>query len=442
MTDTLTVTQLNRLVRQTLEGGLPAVWVEGEISNLASPPSGHLYFRLKDAGAQVDAAFFRNRNRLLRFRLRDGMQVRARGRVTLFEPRGNYQFVVEHLEESGLGALQRALEILKAKLAAEGLFAEERKRPLPAFPARIGVVTSPAGAAIHDILTVLRRRAPWIEVVLYPTSVQGAAAAGEICAAIAAANRRAEVDVLIVGRGGGSLEDLWSFNEEAVVRAIAASALPVVSAVGHEIDVTLSDLAADRRAATPSAAAEILAPSTEALQQELRHAERQLLRQVQARIAAARHDLGTARAGLVRPDHRLREYRQRIDELWLRGRRALREALAGERVRMTDLQRRLRAADPRRGLPERAVHVRVLRERLARALGHRLEKRRLALGAAGARLQGISPLATLQRGYAIVRDDHGRVLRRAADAQHDQALRVQLGSGELDVRVTGLRPEE
>jgi exodeoxyribonuclease VII large subunit len=441
MTDTLTVTQLNRLVRQTLEGGLPAVWVEGEISNLASPPSGHLYFRLKDAGAQVDAAFFRNRNRLLRFRLRDGMQVRARGRVTLFEPRGNYQFVVEHLEESGLGALQRALEILKAKLAAEGLFAEERKRPLPAFPARIGVVTSPAGAAIHDILTVLHRRAPWIEVVLYPTSVQGAAASGEICAAIAAANRRAEVDVLIVGRGGGSLEDLWSFNEESVVRAIAASDLPVVSAVGHEVDVTLSDLAADRRAATPSAAAEILAPSTEALQQELRHAERQLLRQVQARIAAARHELGTARAGLVRPDHRLREYRQRIDELWLRGRRALRESLAGERVRMTDLQRRLRAADPRRSLPERAVHVRVLRERLARALGHRLEKRRLALGAAGARLQGVSPLATLQRGYAIVRDEKGRVLRRAADAQRGQALRVQLGNGELDVQVTDVRPE-
>ncbi|MFZ5724168.1 MAG: exodeoxyribonuclease VII large subunit [Pseudomonadota bacterium] len=437
--EVLTVSQFNRKVQGLIEGKVPLAWIEGEISNLASPPSGHLYFTLKDDGSQVRAAMFRNRSRFVSLKPRNGLLVRVQARATLYLPRGDYQLVVEHMEEAGVGALQRAFEALKAKLAAEGLFADERKRPLPAFPQRVGVVTSVAGAAVHDVLTVLRRRAPWIEVVIYPTLVQGREAAGEIVAAIDCANARAECDVLIVGRGGGSLEDLWPFNEEAVARAIAGSGIPVISAVGHETDFTIADFVADLRAPTPSAAAERVAPDRALLDARTAQAVRLLTRHLRTQLQDAGTRLALARKSLVRPDHRLREYRQTCDELELRAGRALRTRLQEETTALRDLARRLRQAEPDR--QERAESLSALRARLIRALGGRTAQRQQTLEAAAARLHTVSPLATLGRGYAIVSDAAGRVLKDAADVGAGDVVQARLARGTLACRVEGSTPE-
>lgn len=436
----LTVSQFNRQVQGLLEGGMPLCWIEGEISNLVTPASGHLYFTLKDDESQVRAAMFRNRGRLLTLKPRNGMQVRLRARPTLYLPRGDYQIIVEHIEEAGLGALQRAFETLKTQLAAEGLFAAERKRPIPAFPQAIGIVTSASGAAIHDIVTVLRRRAPWISLVLYPTLVQGRDAARDIAAAIACANRRAEVDVLIVGRGGGSLEDLWAFNEAIVARAIAGSTIPVISAVGHETDVTIADFVADLRAATPSAAAERVAPPRDQLLARTDAALRTLARHLRGVLQEASARVALARKGLVRPDHQLREYRQLFDELDLRAQRAMRTQLTAEKTSVTVLARRLRQAAPDRTLPEHAEQVLDIRVRLARALAGSVQRQRLALEAQAARLHTVSPLATLARGYAIVQSDDERVIRQVTDVRVGDRVRAKLIDGSLDCRVERIQP--
>ncbi|RMD80440.1 MAG: exodeoxyribonuclease VII large subunit, partial [Gammaproteobacteria bacterium] len=315
------VSQLNREARALLEEGFPLpVWVEGELSNLARPSSGHLYFTLKDEGAQVRCAMFRGRNRHLAFRPENGMQVLALGRIGLYEPRGDFQLVVEELEEAGEGHLRRELERLKRRLAAEGLFDASLKRPLPPFPRRIGVVTSPTGAALRDVLSVLRRRWALARVLVYPVPVQGAAAAPAIAEALALASARADCQVLILTRGGGSLEDLWAFNEEAVVRAIRACALPVVSAVGHEIDWTLADLAADRRAPTPSAAAELVSPDAAELLGLLQARLGHLAQAAGRRLALAgeRHRAARRRLLVQHPGRRLQRGAQRLDELELR----------------------------------------------------------------------------------------------------------------------------
>src|SRR6187399_1267598 len=275
--DVYSVSRLNKEVRLLLESGLPVLWLEGELSNFAAPASGHWYFSLKDNTAQVRCAMWRQRNTQVRFKPKDGMAVLVRARVGLYEPRGEYQLLIEHLEEAGVGALKREFEKLKARLAAEGLFAAERKRPLPAVPRRIGVVSSPTGAAIHDILRVLRARFPAARVLLYPTAVQGAAAVPEIVRAIEAASRRQDCEVLLIARGGGSLEDLWCFNDERVARAIAACRVPTVSGVGHEVDVTIADFVADLRAPTPSAAAEMAVPVRAEIAAEILDGERRLI---------------------------------------------------------------------------------------------------------------------------------------------------------------------
>lgn len=396
--EVLTVSQFNRKVQALIEGRVPLAWIEGEISNLASPPSGHLYFTLKDSDSQLRAAMFRNRSRFVSMKPRNGQLVRVQARATLYLPRGDYQLIVEHMEEAGIGALQRAFEQLKAKLSAEGLFAPERKREIPRFPRRVGVVTSPTGAAIHDVITVLRRRAPWIEVVVYPTLVQGREAAPQIAAAIATANARAECDLLIVGRGGGSLEDLWPFNEEIVARAIADSDIPVISAVGHETDFSIADFVADYRAPTPSAAAEqVAAEEAGALLAKTEQALRTMTRRLYAVLQEAGGRLALARKSLVRPDHKLREYRQTLDELELRAGRALRANLA---------------------------------------------QQQLALETAAARLNTVSPLATLARGYAIVRDENGAVLKDAAQVAIGSAVNARLGSGALACRVEAVLANE
>jgi exodeoxyribonuclease VII large subunit len=342
------VSRLNEQVKGLLEQGFPPLWVEGEVSNFRPQSSGHWYFSLKDAEAVVACAMFRGRNQALGFKPKDGMQVLVRARVSLYSPQGRYQLILEHMEPSGEGALRRAFEQLKQKLQAEGLFEEARKKPLPAVPRRIGVITSPTGAAIRDILNVLKRRYPLGEVVIYPVPVQGAEAAPAIVRALQTAAGRAECDVLILARGGGSLEDLWAFNEEIVARAIAACPLPVVSGVGHEIDFTIADFVADLRAPTPSAAAELVSPDAAEWRSRLERLSRQLQASQQRRL----QQLGQHQAFLgkrlkqLHPGRRLEQLMQRLDEFELRLARSAAAALQGRRARLGLLRARLLGANP------------------------------------------------------------------------------------------------
>jgi exodeoxyribonuclease VII large subunit len=341
--DVYSVSRLNKEVRLLLESGLPLLWLEGELSNFAAPASGHWYFSLKDSTAQVRCAMWRQRNTQVRFKPKDGMAVLVRARVGLYEPRGEYQLLVEHLEEAGEGALKREFEKLKARLAAEGLFALERKRPLPAVPRRIGVVSSPTGAAIHDILRVLRARFPAAAVLLYPTAVQGAAAVPEIVRAIEAASRRNECDVLIVARGGGSLEDLWCFNDERVARAIAACRIPTVSGVGHEVDVTIADFVADVRAPTPSAAALATVPDKRGWLDTLRQLEQRFAGAMGRALRAQRLVVGALaqRLQISHPGAKLVQHAQRLDDLEQRMRLALRASVGARQQRLEVLSTRL-----------------------------------------------------------------------------------------------------
>ncbi|MFP4560012.1 MAG: exodeoxyribonuclease VII large subunit [Thiohalorhabdus sp.] len=430
-----TVTRLNHEARGLLEASFPLLWVEGELSNVARPASGHLYFTLKDEQAQVRCAMFKGKNRLLRFRPADGMHVLVRAQISLYAPRGDFQLIVEHMEEAGEGALQRAFEALKRKLSAEGLFADERKRPIPALPRRVGVITSATGAAIRDVLTTLARRFPALPVVVYPVPVQGKAAAPAIVEALKTANRRAECDVLLLTRGGGSLEDLWSFNEPEVARAIRASELPVVVGVGHEVDFTIADLAADLRAPTPTAAAERVSPDREALQRQLRTDRDRLTRALERRLRDRAQGLDHLRRRLVHPGKRLRDLHERNHT----ARKQLARAFGlRQRERRRDLEAltaRLHRAGPARRLPRDREHLNDLHERLVRAVTHTaLPARRQRLQSLARELEAVSPLGTLARGYAVARKD-GRILRRAEEAETGDAVNVQLAEGSLDCRV-------
>jgi exodeoxyribonuclease VII large subunit len=434
-----TVSRLNREVRVLLESGLPLLWLEGEISNFAAPASGHWYFSLKDANAQVRCAMWRQRSSLLRFRPKDGMLVMARARVGLYEPRGEYQLIIEHLEEAGEGALKREFEKLKARLAAEGLFAAERKRPLPAVPRRIGVVTSPTGAAVHDILRVLKARFPAAAVLVYPTAVQGAAAVPEIVRAIEAASRRAECDVLIVARGGGSLEDLWCFNDERVARAIAACRIPTISGVGHEVDVTIADFVADLRAPTPSAAALAAVPDRGAWLEAL------ALFQTRFGGAMARYlranTLGlnslAQRLQISHPGARLAQHAQRLDDLELRMKLALRAVVSTKQQRLETFASRLWRENPRHRLAALCARGDALRQRLVAAFTGQLGGLDQRLALASRTLDAVSPLATLGRGFAVVsRKKDGALLRDAAEAPIGTEIEARLARGRLRATVT------
>jgi exodeoxyribonuclease VII large subunit len=430
----LSVSDLNRAARGLLEGGFPLLWVEGEISNLARPASGHLYFSLKDAQAQVRCALFKNRGQLLRFKPTDGMKVLVRGRVSLYEPRGDYQFIAEHLEEAGHGALQRAFEELKARLAKEGLFDAALKRPLPEAPRSIGVITSPSGAALHDILTVIRRRYPIARVVLYPTPVQGEGAATKIAAMIATASTRAECDVLILARGGGSLEDLWAFNEEPVARAIRACRIPLVSGVGHEIDFTIADLAADLRAPTPTGAAELVTPDLSDWRTLLiQRTER--LYQAKLRILESLHrrlDWCGERLQQLHPLRMLRDRSQRLDELQLRLLRSTQTQLRQGRGRLAELQASLRGHSPLQRLRRTSDRLTALDVRLQGAAQTLMTQRRNRVALSMRALDTVSPLATLNRGYAIVSDAaSGKLLSHVDGIRSGQMIRARLADGSL-----------
>ena len=432
-----TVTRLNSAVRMILEQDLGLVWLTGELSNLAMPSSGHWYFSLKDISAQVRCAMFKGNNRRVPFRPQDGMQVLVQARVSLYEPRGDYQLIIESMQPAGDGMLALRFEELKRRLGAEGLFDEGRKRPLPREPRAVGLVTSATGAALHDMLTVLERRAPDLPVFIYPTQVQGSAAIGQIVSAIALANRRAEVDVLIVGRGGGSLEDLWCFNEEAVARAIAHSAIPVVSAVGHEVDVTISDVAADLRAPTPSAAAELVAPDRSARAQRLVHLKQRLVQAISRRQTAARHGFALLQKRLDHqdPKRRLEQQSQRLDELSGRLQQLLNLRLHQGERRLANLELRLQARSPEKLLAAGKRRHQLAQERLHTLMNKRQDLAAHRLAMLSARLDGISPLATLGRGYSITRTPSGEVISRAAQVSPGQQLVTTLAEGSLRVRV-------
>lgn len=439
-----TVSQLNAEVRQVLEQALPSLWIQGEISNLARPASGHLYFSLKDDKAQVRCAMWRQRGSGLGFTPKNGQQVVARARVGLYEPRGEYQLIVEYMEEAGEGLLRQQLEALKARLAAEGLFDELRKQPLPALPRRIGVITSPSGAAVRDVLKVLRRRFPAIPVLIYPVPVQGEGAAEQIARAIELANTRAECDVLILTRGGGSLEDLWAFNEEPVARAVFNSRIPLVSAVGHEIDVTVSDLVADVRAPTPSAAAELVVPDRG---EWLRQLDVTLARM--ASLAGRLHHRQAEKlawlAGRLRrrdPRQQLQQDNQRLDELELRARRAARAALRRRQRDLSALNARFAAASPARVVLRQSERFRDMERRLLSASRRRLVQLEGQLAATARELNALSPLAVLGRGFALVFDSKGRLVSEATTLASGDAIQARLARGRILARVTGVSEDD
>ena len=400
MAAAITVSQLNRQVKALLEQGIARLWIEGEISNIAKPASGHVYFSLKDKTAQIRAAFFRQRQHGPTIGLKNGDQVLVFGRVSLYEPRGDYQLIVEQIEPAGEGALKRQFEVLKKMLAAEGLFDEDRKQELPELPTRIGVITSPTGAAIRDIISVLGRRFPSIPVIIYPAAVQGDAAPAELMSALKTAIARDECDVLIIGRGGGSLEDLWAFNNEKLARAIAASPLPIVSAVGHEVDFTIADFVADVRAPTPSGAAELVVPDRD-------------------------------------------EWLRSINSLATRIARLGQRAIEDRGQTLDWLARRLAQSSPGAMLQRSTTRLRDSKRRLSAAVHRSVadNKHRLELAMRG--LHSVSPLATLERGYAIVEDANtGKVLMQASDVSAGDDIRARLARGELIATVTSVKDEQ
>jgi len=432
--DIYSVSRLNREARAVLEGGFPLLWVEGELSNLAQPTSGHIYFSLKDPAAQVRCAMFRSKRLLLGFKPINHQQVLVRARVGLYEGRGEFQLVVEHMEPAGEGALCLQFERLKQKLAAEGLFDESQKRSLPSIPRQVGLITSPTGAAVRDLLTVLERRFPALPVLIYPAQVQGRNAAKELVAALALANGRAECNVLILARGGGSLEDLQAFNDEALARAIRRSVIPVVTGIGHEIDLSIADLAADRRGATPSAAAELVSPSAQHMAERVRACEQRLEGILAQELAARRQRFAAAERHLhlLHPRDRLRRRQQRVGELQRRLATTMERKLTGARRRLDPLTLRVRGASPQGELARRRLIVGALGRRLDEAIDRILDTRGERLARAVYGLDARSPLATLTRGFAILhRVPTGQVITDAGRLVPGDRVDARLARGRL-----------
>ncbi|MCL7930199.1 exodeoxyribonuclease VII large subunit [Halomonas llamarensis] len=433
----LSVSELNLKARKALERDMGEVWVEGELSNVSRPASGHVYFTLKDDRAQVRCALFRQRARFVSAPMRDGDQVKLRGRVSLFEPRGDYQLIVEAVQAAGLGELLAAFERLKTQLDAEGVFANARALPHP--PRRLMILSSATGAAIRDVLAVLSARWPLTEVTLIPVPVQGKEAAPAVVAALGLLNRQSQLDperdAVLITRGGGSLEDLWAFNNEHLARAIFHSRLPVMSAVGHEVDITLADFAADMRAPTPSAAAERLVPDQHTLKRQLEHHENRLMRAMQARLERDSQRFDTLRAKLRHPGEQLNRQRQHLTALSQRLQRATNARLTQQRERVNQLKGRLTSQDMTRLHQAEQSRLQQLKRRLDNAMQRQLETRQARLTSAARELNAISPLAVLGRGYAIAQDESGHVMRRAQDTQPGQKLKLRLGEGKLSVEV-------
>ena len=441
----ITVSQLNRRAKTLLEQGFGRLWVEGEISNLSRPASGHIYFSLKDDKAQVSAAWFRQRQRGPAVRFKDGDRVLAYARVSVYEARGNYQLIVEQMEPAGEGVLKRRFEALKRTLHEEGLFDEDRKQPLPVLPQRIGVITSPSGAAVRDILSVLARRFPAVPVVIYPAAVQGDAAPAELMAALATAVERNECDVLIMGRGGGSLEDLWAFNDEPLARAIADCPIPVVSAVGHEVDFTIADFVADVRAPTPSGAAELVVPDQHAWLHRIatlavrigRIGERSVEDKAQELDWLGRRLMAASPAATVRRQRdALRENNGRLIA-------ALRQQLLAQKNQLQSMSSALLQQSPALSVQRKIAQLAELQQRLASRMRGLVSDAEHRVALLGRGLHSVSPLATLDRGYAILQDaDTGKVLLHADEVDIGNNIRARLSKGELVATVKKIINED
>jgi exodeoxyribonuclease VII large subunit len=431
------VSELNNAVARLLEQEFAWVWVEGEISNLATPASGHIYFTLKDAGAQVRCAMFRGRNRELRFKPENGSQVVVRGKVSLYEVRGDYQLIVDRMEEAGAGALQRKFEELKQKLAAEGLFSEARKQQIPEIPTCLGVITSRTGAAIRDVLSVIARRFPSVPVKLYPVPVQGEEAAPAICHALELAQQHAACDVLLLVRGGGSLEDLWSFNEESVARAIFNCTIPVVSGVGHEVDITIADFVADHRAATPTAAAEAVTPDQQAWMQTLDWYHGRLQQLATERLARFAERLSWIRTRLTQqhPLTILQRLRQQLHDIDRRMRITLDYRIRAASDRTRHAQTRLLSHSPAIAIRTYRNRVDHLQQQAQYRIKSELEQRSATLRTLASTLNAISPLQTLSRGYSITSDSEGQMITRADSVVPKALIKTRLHSGQLISRV-------
>lgn len=446
--ETLNVSQLNRQAKRLLESHFGYVWVEGELTNLATPASGHWYFSLKDASSQVRCAMFKGNNQRLRFRPGNGEQVRIRARVSLYEGRGEFQLIAEFMEPAGAGALQRAYELLKQQLEAEGLFDRERKQTLPQLPRHIGVITSPTGAAIRDVLSVFKRRFAGINISIIAVPVQGEDAAPAIVQALTLAQDRSgstsklPFDALLLTRGGGSMEDLWAFNDERVVRAIAGTEIPIVSAVGHEIDFTLSDFAADARAPTPSAAAELMSPDGSELVIDFKNLELSLHRSLRLHLIECRSHLTQVSKRLRHPGDRLQDHAQRLDELTVRLQRAQRVQFTRAKQQLMLLRSRLLGQPPAQQLRELGLRLTQNQQQLHHQIERILQDQRTRIGTLATQLHAISPLATLDRGYALVQSEQGEVITETAGLAVGQRVTTRLSNGQFDSQVVSVEPTE
>ena len=431
------VADLVSAVRTTVERGYTDVWVEGEISNFRPAESGHLYFTLKDGEAQIRIVMFRSQARLLRFRPENGMQIIARGRVTIYDARGELQLSAEFLEPVGAGALQLAFEQLKNKLAKEGLFDPERRKPIPQLPRRIGIVTSPRGAALHDMLNILARRHESVSILIYPAQVQGEAAPAEVAAGVRYFNRSKSVDVVVIARGGGSVEDLAAFNDEALARVVAASQLPVISAVGHETDFTICDFVADLRAPTPSAAAELVVESKHRLSEHLAHLQQRMGRATRYNLSVLRNQLTelAQHGAFNRIEELLGRREQRLDELTFRLASGFRGSLRDYQRRLEIAGARVRHFDFRRSLATTRIQLSSKTETLVRAMQMQVAEHRARLSQAFAKLEALSPVRILDRGYALVFDAQGKLIKDAAQVAPGQQISARLSKGSLAAEV-------
>ncbi len=434
----LSVAELNAEVNQLLTHGLPLLWVEGEISNLVRPSSGHLYFTLKDNKSQIRSAMFRNRNMKLSIKPENGMKVLVRGRVGLYEPRGDYQLIAEHMEDAGVGQLQKQFEQLKQKLSTAGLFAEQHKKELPEYPKRIAVITSPTGAAIRDILNVLKRRSPQTTVLIYPVAVQGEASRLEIETAIRRANADKKCDVVILARGGGSIEDLWSFNEENVANAIFHSETPIVCGVGHEIDFTIADFVADLRAPTPSAAAELITADRNQLITDVIQTRLWLEERIQRAISLRQQHLSwlQSRLTLQKPSQKIQQQYQRLDEVESRMHQQLKRLLEQKKTSITYLQNRLHATLPHRKIQQQKQQLGHFQSRLNHSIQSILKSSRSLFHVQMATLDSISPLKTLDRGYAIVKNKETEsLITSIRQTGNVSSISITLKDGEFDASI-------
>ena len=431
------VSRLNRTVKETLAGSFGRLWVEGEISNLSMPSSGHIYFSLKDEHAQVRCAMFRSKNRKLDFKLENGMKTMVHATLDLYTVRGEFQLIVETLELAGTGHLQQKFEILKKKLQAEGLFDQERKRPIPAFPQAVGVITSPGGAAVQDVCRVLKERFIPAGAIVYPCSVQGKDAPISICRALSVANARREADVLIIARGGGSFEDLDAFNQEPVVRTVAGSLIPTISGIGHEIDFTLIDFAADCRAPTPTAAAIKACPDKLKLNRELKDLQQKLSKQHQYRSEAYRGNLKMLKARLAahHPEFKIKSLMQHFDEISERLSLALRNIQGRRQIKLVTLLRELELHTPLKTIREQSMQIIGLRAQLLTVMQARITQRIHLAAQHKARLHNLNPLAVLKRGFSLTTNQNGKIIRSASQVHHDEKIKIRVEKGAISAVV-------